>query len=435
MKKKMMVSFDLILRKIGHKTIAKDLMFVTLAVVINNLVSFIIQIAAAHLLGPQDFGTLSLAISIAFLTGTIGELGLGVASIRLFNKYQSDCEVQQALLSSVLILKASIFVILISISLPLGKILSRSFSIEGFDHVLFAVAFITGGLLLFWNYLQTLFQCYRDFNKLAIYLLFYSGLRVFLLPVVYIALGGEPITWLLVIYTIPTAILFGGGLILRSDNSAIFPMAPLQAIIASLKEILLYGRWVALSTIAYTSMPYVVRIILAAYATVEDVGIFSAGMTFTMVFITLNTAIRSVLFPRVTSFEGQDRMRMYLTRLRKIAPCYFAVAIVVIIGLALLQWLILGYAYRAAMPIFMITACVFACTVFLGLGTMLLHTMMVPQIDSWVNVVRLGFMLVMAFVLIPSFHALGAAIAYVVPILAGEVWMFRYVYKKSSGCI
>jgi len=192
----------------------------------------------------------------------------------------------------------------------------------------------------FWNYLQTLFQCYRDFNKLAIYILLYSCLRVAILPVVYIIVGGGPLTWLLVIYTIPTAILFGVGIISRSGKSVVFSRAPLQATFTALKEILLYSRWIALSTIAYTSMPYVARFILTVHASVEDVGIFSAGMTFTMVFITLNTAMRSVLFPKVTSLEGQDQMKTYLKRLRKIAPYYFLVAVVVIIGLALLQWFI-----------------------------------------------------------------------------------------------
>lgn len=251
--------------------------------------------------------------------------------------------------------------ILLSLSLLLGKILSRFFSIYGIDQVLFAVALITGGSLLFWNYLQTLFQCYRAFNQLARYMLLYSGLRVAVLPIVYVAVGGGPLTWLLVIYTIPTAILFMVGLI--SSKSFIY-MAPIPAVFTSLKEIILYGRWVALSTIAYTSMPYVARFILAAYSSVEDVGIFSVGMTFTMVFITLNTAIRSVLFPKVTSLEGQDQMKTYLKGLRKIAAWYFSVAIALIIGLALLQWFVLGDAYSAALPIFLITACAFACTVF-----------------------------------------------------------------------
>jgi len=56
--------------------------------------------------------------------------------------------------------------------------------------------------------------------------------------------------------------------------------------------------------------------------------------------------------------------------------------------------------------------------------------MMRPQIDAWVNVVRLGLTVLLASILVPSFHALGAAVAYAVPVLIGEVWMLRYVKQK-----
>jgi O-antigen/teichoic acid export membrane protein len=78
----------------------------------------------------------------------------------------------------------------------------------------------------------------------------------------------------------------------------------------------------------------------------------------------------------------------------------------------------------------LVTAGAFAAVVFLGLETMLVHTMMRPQVDAWVNVVRLGLMVLLASILVPSFHALGAAVAYVVPVLAGEVWMFWYVMHR-----
>jgi len=64
---------------------------------------------------------------------------------------------------------------------------------------------------------------------------------------------------------------------------------------------------------------------------------------------------------------------------------------------------------------------------------MLVHTMMKPQIDAWVNVGRLGIMIIMAFFLIPPFQVLGAAIAYAVPLLIGEMWMFRYVLENTKN--
>ena len=59
-------------------------------------------------------------------------------------------------------------------------------------------------------------------------------------------------------------------------------------------------------------------------------------------------------------------------------------------------------------------------TIFLGLGTMLVYNEMKPQIDAWVNG-KARLMVMLAFMLVPSFHALGAAVAYACP-----CWSVRY---------
>ena len=65
---------------------------VTVATVTNNLVGFIVNVVAATKLGAEGFGIFSLAYSVATLTGTIGDFGLNLTMIRLFNKYQAKWE-------------------------------------------------------------------------------------------------------------------------------------------------------------------------------------------------------------------------------------------------------------------------------------------------------------------------------------------------------
>lgn len=415
------------------RTVTSPLLYVTAATVINNLVSFCVQIGAARVLGPQEFGILSLAFSVALFTGTIGELGFNLATIRLFNKYSSEQKAQEILLGSVLIFKAAIFVTLLLISAPFGRFLSHVLDSDGSGWFLYAIAFATGGLLILWTYLQSLFQCYRDFASLAIYTFIYSGLRLASLALAYVYLGKGSLTWLLATYTLPTALLFIIGLAPRAGNVLLSSIKDPETSLSMLKEAFNYSKWVALSGIAYTAMPYVVRFILAARVSIEEVGIFSAGMTFTMAFTTLNTAIRAVIFPQVTALEGQKQRQSYLKKLRGIAPHYIIFVSSGVVALGCLQWYILGENYRAALPVFLITSGVFSTVVYLGLGTMLLHTMMKPQIDAWVNVGRLGLMIILSFILVPRFHALGAAIAYTVPVLIGEIGMFRYITKHAGG--
>jgi O-antigen/teichoic acid export membrane protein len=408
----------------------RSLMYVTTSTLINNFSNFIIQVVAARALGVREFGIFSLAFSVSLLVGAIGDFGLNLTTIRLFNKYNNDFTKQKILLGSILGFKFAIFVGLLVISLPLGYLFAHSLTYDDENWILFAVALATGGLIFFWTYLQSLFQCYRQFNKLATYILLYSGLRLIALAVTYVLIGKNSLTWLLATYTIPTLVLFTIGLIPVVGQLSLLSVLKPQSIIKVLEEAIGYSKWVALSGTAYISMPYLIRFILAVSTSVEEVGIFSAGMTFALAFSTLNSAVRAVLFPQVTALEGQEEMKKYLKRHTEIARYYCILAVLGIAFLGIIQWFILGKIYRQAMPVFLVTAITLAFIIFIGLVTMLVHTMMRPQIDAWINVIRLGLMLVFALILIPPFKALGAAVAYAVPLLLGEIWMVKYISKE-----
>lgn len=404
---------------------------VTGATVANNLVGFVVQISAARVLGREGFGIFSLAFSVSTLTGAIGDFGFNLAMIRLFNKYKAMPERQTRLLGSVLGFKVLLFGLLALTSWMFGELLALWLGVGPGASLLFAVALITGGLLFFWTYLEAYLQSHRLFTRLAGYIMAYAGLRLGFWGVAYGFFPQQELTWLMATYTGPVLLLIMFGVLPKACSLLPSALVHPRETVTIFKEGLNYSKWVALSGIAYLAMPYVVRFALATRASLEEVGIFSAGMTFTTAFTTLNTAVRSVLFPQVTALEGPEQIQGYLKRLGRIAPCYAAVAIPGIAVLGLLQWFVLGEEYRAAMPVFLVSASSLAVVIFLGLGTMLVHTFMQPWIDTKVNFLR--FLMVIFFTyLVASMHgAFGVALAYSFTLLAGEAWMFRYVSQLA----
>ena len=338
--------------------------------------------------------------------------------VRLFNKYKNTPETQTRLLGSVLIFKVLLFGLLALIALPLGRVLALRLGGELKHSQLFAVALITGGLTLFWIYLEAYLQAHRLFAQLAGYIIAYAVLRMGCLAVTYALFEKHALTWFVATYTGPISLLIISGVLPKARGLLADALSNCWQSLSILKEGLDYSKWVALSGNAYTVMPYAIRFFLATHASLEEVGIFSAGMTFTMAFTTLNTAIRAVLFSRVTGIDGLEQMKEYLKKVFRVAPYYAIVATLGIAGLGCVQWFVLGEEYRRAMPVFLTTAAGFGVTLFIGLGTMLVHTMMKPQVEAWVNVGRLYAMLLLAWLIVPSFKAFAAAIAYVVPLVS-----------------
>jgi O-antigen/teichoic acid export membrane protein len=406
---------------------------VAAATVANNLLAFAISVLAARELGPEGFGIFSLAFATATLIGILGDLGFNLSVIRLYNGYSGEEAKQVQVMASALGFKIFLWVITTLFALPFADMLTSFFGLDSRDRALFAVAFATAGLLILWTYLQTYLQAQRHFRELALFIWGYSGLRLLGLPLAYSFFPKNPLAWFVAIYTLPLILLLLVGLVPISVRT--LSLIRTGMVINTLKEVLNYSKWVALSTTSYTSMPYVLRLILTKSASLEEVGVFSAGMTFTAVFSTLNTAVRAVLFPQVTALGGQGQMKRYLGRLVQIAPYYTGLSVVGIAFLGVLQWGLLGEEYRRALPVFFVTASALVIVVFLGWGTMLVHTMMRPQVDAGVNVARLVLVCLLALVMLPLQQSLGAAIAYAISLLVGEFWMLWYVKRKLRGGI
>ena len=399
---------------------ATPVLWVGTATAVNNLLAFVVNVIAARTLGVEGYGVLSLAFSAATLIGLIGDLGFNLSMIRLFNKHQTDPDKQSILLGTALGVKGLLLALLAVISWPLSDFLALRLGLHSANTRLMAIAFVTGGFLFLWTYLQSYLQAYRSFKRLTAYILAYSVFRLIGLPIAYLFSPQDPLAWLLGTYTVPVLVLILIGVVpkIGKDIASVFQQPGLALDV--LKEMLQYSKWVALSGIAYTSIPYVVRFVLATRASVEDVGIFSAGMTFTVAFSTLNTAVRAVLFPQVTALEGREAIERYLRRLVRIAPHYVGFAVLGIVSLGSLQWVVLGEEYRQALPVFLITAGGFAVVVFLSLSTMLIHTMMRPEIEAYIELIRVFFITIGSILVAPS-GAIGVAVVFALFMIGGTV--------------
>jgi O-antigen/teichoic acid export membrane protein len=404
--------------------------FLTLANVFNNLVSFTINLVIAKRFGPDNYGIFSVAWSFMMAIHLIADLGLNVAIVRFFNLYSDNSERQKELLLSLLILKAVVAVIMIGLSLPFGRISLVFFGFESSHANMFSLAVASAGIFGLWVYYQCFLQAYKKFSKLARFTVLYGAIRAFCFFIMYVAFATS-VTLLLAfgsLYTIPVIIIVGVGLVPVALRLFRRGVPRFSVIRANLSSVLRYSKWVAISGLCHSLIYRGVQFVLAARTTQFELGIFSAGFVFTLAFWPINTAIRTVLFPYITAYGNKD-MRKHLKRVRKLFPYYLVLVGLSIGCLSVIQTVFLGDEYSRALPVFLITSSSLTLMVFLGLVSMLVHTLMRPQIDAYTNIGRLISSSILVYLLAPSMGAIGGALSYALPLVLGEILMVLYVRK------
>ncbi|MBE0432871.1 oligosaccharide flippase family protein [candidate division WOR-3 bacterium] len=403
--------------------------------VVNNIVTFAVNVLLAKSVGPEKFGIFSLAVSLMLMVHFIFDIGLNLTLVRFYNIYQKDRGYQQLLLTSLLVLRFAILAFLLIGSFIVAPVLTRMFDLPPMYSPLVVIAIVTGGVLTLWVYFQSYMQARGKFMRLSSHILGYAGLRIlFLVLLFFSAADPSDLTLTLAaLYSLPAVII-----VLISIVPVCFRVLDLrslfrQNIISPLKEVLKYSKWVALASISYNLILRAIQFVLALRTSTYELGILSAGFVFTVAFSTLNMAIRAVFFPHVTAFEKIGDMKAYYAQIKAIGPYYVFFAVISIGLLALVQVTLLGHEYTKALPVFLITAGAFSLVIFLGLWSMMVHTFMHPEIDAIVNIVRLVAACVLAYVLSPRFGAVGGAFAYALPLVLGEFFMVVYVRKLLHG--
>ncbi|MFX0138553.1 MAG: lipopolysaccharide biosynthesis protein [Candidatus Hodarchaeota archaeon] len=399
--------------------------------VFNNLVTFVVNIFLAKKLGPEIFGIFSIAVSTMMVVNFISELGLALGMVRFYNFYQKEEKKQRLILSSLFIFRTFIILSLFGISVPLGILLAKILQLDSGLQPLLSIAIMSGAILTMWIYLQNFFQAHREFSKLSRYIFAYAIFRVLCLILLYfIYTNTLNITAVLTsLYTIPVMLITLIGMIPVAIYLFQKGFPYFSNILKTVIKVLKYSKWVVVSGISYNLILRSIQFILAFRSSKHELGIFSAGLVFTAAITTLNIAVRTVFFPHVTAFEKIKDMQRHLMKIKKVFPYYTILMVISIAILAIVQVVFLGNDYAIALPVFLITSVALALTIFMGLVSMLLHTLMRPEVESFTNIGRLILVVLLVYFLAPSFGAVGSAVGYAIPVVFGELFMVFFVRK------
>lgn len=403
----------------------------------SNLVQFAVTVWVARVTSPEIYGVFSIFISVMMTISMVINAGLPFTLTRLVSIEQQQSS-KQPILQAVLLLELSLGALVVAALSIFSSQFTTWLQISTIHESLIPFAGITALLLAIVDYYRGLFQAEMRYDYLAGIAMSYAVFRLAGGGIVYFtAIGSIPIaTFLGVLYTLPLALLvliFGRSIIPRLGIGQVSIVRVCQ----QTKLVFRYTSWVALAKFGYPLLMQIPMFLLAAHASTEEVGVYSAGFVFAMVFNLFNFSARQITEPIVSRFTRLTQVSLYLRRLWSLTPFYLLGAAGLITGMGMLMLQLLGPQYATAFPVFLITSSATALVILLGQMNLLAHAIYRPDISTYQVGIQIVMLSVGGYIIAiqPTVNAFQMAIWFAIVIVGGEVGSFtviRHLINKTG---
>lgn len=366
-------------------------------------VGFFVGIWVSRYLGPDQFGFYNYLLAVVGLLTPLASLGLDSIVVR---ELLSKPELTPRLLGTALALKLSGALVVVALS-----VLSISLLMPGHAEARLLVAIIAaGGLAQAFDVSDLWFQSQTS----AHYTVFAKGLAFLLASILKVVLilnnaGLSAFVWVglgeALIGALGSAVLF---------SRLVMPLSLWRFRLSTGRDLLKSSWTLLLSGVAIMIYMKIDIVMLTQMRGEQATGIYSAALRLSEVWYFIPTVIVTSVTPTIIAARRQDEALYYrhLDRLFRLMCCIgFVIALPITLTSQILVNTLFGEAYRGAGPVLAVHVWA-AIFVFLGVaqsvwdvaedltGLFLFRTV----VGALVNVV-------LNLLLIPSFAALGAAIA------------------------
>jgi len=402
-----------------------------LAVLSSNAIAtgigFVVNIIIARSLPVQAYGVFGTLAVILSMLPMILDMGLGTAIVRF--ACVEDDDSRAVILNSVNLFKfcAGLFLTLLSIACakPLSNLLFNESTYTSSLRIVFIGAFFQQLAFTFQSFLQTrpTLTLYTSFNLLpaAVKLLLFATAVTF---------GVVTLKLAMVFFSICSLVAFVWGIFLFRERLR------LQFDRDLLKKLLLFSRWVAVSTILSVVLTRVDIFMLNKLADKLQLGYYYAAFQLAFVFPIITMSLTNTLLPKVSALSTVKQQREYVRRIVRFAPLV-AVGYVLVAEAA--QWLLplcFGARYQQAVMPFICLLSVFMLGMIITPLGMIVYPLNKPHLHVYLFGVQIAVNIAVDYLMIPGYGAVGAAMGTVAAKLLGALmictWIWRHLYGRTA---
>ena len=427
----MITDFNRYYLRIKNSKFFKDVSLVFIANLTSNGINFISFLIIAKILSNDDFGRLAVIMAIITGISDISNLGMNATTIRFTAIFKAKNEIHNinTLLSTVLInilgISFLIIIVFFIFSNYLTEILLKD---TGYGSYLVLSSFGIGVALLY-SFFCAVLQGLQRFNSYLYFTTILSVVKISLIIFIYFIKSFSLMNVFLIIAFTPLVSILTSKIWLRD-----YKISPLLYKRSMIKETYSFSKWIFLWSICAILQSRVSTYLLASLTTMTQVSFYDMSKKLSNIIMFGLGSYSSVLNTRLASITNKIELLDKVKKTKYVTILISAVLALSVFLFPLTLKLFFGTKYDGAiipLGIILFGLIFFVWTFPYNSG---LYSLGKSKVFFYQALAGLILETGLAFLLIPSYGAVGASISFVITycfVMIISILYFRKYIKKS----
>ena len=382
----------------------------------------------------EEFGLIQLLAGMAIVYSQLSALGLTNAIVRFFPFFKTDDKKHGGFLFLVMLIAVAGFVIVTLIYVVLKPFISAQFienSALYVDYYYFLVP-ISLFQLLFTVFEgvtravhQTVFAVFlrdvlfRVLTTAGIFLVFFKVIDFYQFLVFYVLINGLVVILLLgqVIFTREYKLIVGSKLLNK-----------LRA-----KEVIRYGLFTLLGGSSYFLAQNIDKIMIGSMVGLRMVGIYSLFIYIATVIFFPARSLYRITMPTITEAWKENDVQLISALYKRTSLLLLIIGSIVYVGIAINKENILYFInpeYREGFVFYYFLGLSFLIDMTGGINSDIISTSVKYRYDTLFNIIYAGLCILLNFIFITLYGAIGAAIATMLSVLIFNLLKWGFLFKE-----
>lgn len=402
--------------------------------VFSSVFGFISFVIIGRSLSIPNFGLFMFAFSTQMVLGKIAEFGLTTSVTRYASEYSKKGDEKSAIniIHNGMILQLIMIVLVIlALALSTDFLDKYVFDIKLTPQITLAIVSGLAGTLLF-DYVTSVYSIYLKFITLSLIYNVIALIRIIFILIIYFLDIHDPIVyyWIFILPNWLGILPALASYLKLAKNEGKFSFA-------TSKKIFGYGGWQALTGISKQVSKHIGALILAAYVSQKDVGLFGLGLSLSMIYSVILSNVNSYFMPIGSRLSSDNEIIPFIRRtIRLTLPISILCAVSLLVSKPVVVR-VYGLAKVDAYWIFVLLSLPAILKILFTPLSVLSHYFFKPNYIASEAVLNLILFISFSYALI-NYAAFGVATAILITNIMGIIYLVfllksRFTEKSNSA--